>query len=168
MAYCQWLNELLRGELKDRTLRLPTEAEWEKAARGGLSPVSNGGDTEGAREWPWGNEFDQNKCNSSEGGKKGATPVGAYSPHGDSPYSAADMAGNVWEWCHSLYKPYPYQANDGRENEKDNSARVVRGGSWSEPRRFTRCAARFKWAPIIFNFFLNYFGFRVVVSHGLG
>jgi formylglycine-generating enzyme required for sulfatase activity len=91
MAYCQWFNETYRQELGELALRLPSEAEWEKAARG-----------EYGNEWPWGNEWDQKRCNSSEGGKKDTTPVGAYSPQGDSPYGAADMVGNVWEWTHSL------------------------------------------------------------------
>ncbi len=151
LAYCQWLNEALRGELKDQVLRLPTEVEWEKAARG-----------EYGNEWPWGNEFDENKCNSSEGGKNSTTPVGAYSPQGDSPYGAADMAGNVWEWCHSLYKPYPYQANDGRESEGGSETRVLRGGSWGEDQPLVRCASRLRIVPD--NFVSDRIGFRVVIA----
>ena len=107
----------------------------------------------------------KNKCNSSEGGKGDTTPVGAYSPTGDSPYGVADMAGNVWEWCHSLHKPYPYQLDDGRENEKDNSLRVVRGGSWLDDLCLARCAYRDWFAAVEF---VAPFGFRVVVSAGLG
>ncbi|MBL8103557.1 MAG: SUMF1/EgtB/PvdO family nonheme iron enzyme, partial [Anaerolineales bacterium] len=74
--YCKWLNNLLKHELPlGLVLRLPTEAEWEKAARG----------TDGL-EYPWGNQFDKNKCNTREGDKGGTTPVGLYSPQGDSPY----------------------------------------------------------------------------------
>jgi len=75
MQYCRWLNDLLKGELPPGLiLRLPSEAEWEKAARGSplLSGEGRGGEV---REWPWGNTFDKNKCNSSEGGKGGTTPV---------------------------------------------------------------------------------------------
>jgi toxoflavin biosynthesis protein ToxD len=113
------------------TLRLPTEAEWEKAARG-----------EYGNEWPWGNEFDKNRCNSSEGRQRNTTPVNSYSPQGDSPYGCADMAGNVWEWTHTLWQGYPYQAGDGRENEKASGARVLRGGSFGFLHRGVRCAFR--------------------------
>ncbi len=82
IAYCEWL-----ARVTGRAYRLPTRTEWEKAARG----------TDG-RVYPWGNEWDPRKANSSEGGLGGTTPVGRYSPQGDSPYGAADMAGNVWEW----------------------------------------------------------------------
>ena len=75
-----------------------------------------------------GNEFDPKKCNSSEGGKGGTTPVGAYSTFGgDSPYACADMVGNVWEWTHSLFTKYPYIDNDGREGEESRDSRVLRG-----------------------------------------
>lgn len=151
MAYCQWLDRTLRDEVKDLMLRLPTEAEWEKAARG----------TQG-NEWPWSNEFDKNKCNSSEGRKRATTPVGAYSPHGDSPYGAADMVGNVWEWCHSLYKPYPYQAMDEREGKKESGFRVLRGGAFHDLFRDPeRCASR-HWNPPNYRNW-NY-GFRLVVA----
>jgi formylglycine-generating enzyme required for sulfatase activity len=132
--YCRWLNDLLKGELPSGlVLRLPTEAEWEKAARG----------IDG-REYPWGNTFDKNKCNSSEGEKGNTTPVGSYSPQGDSPYDCADMGGNVWEWTHSFKKDYPYKANDGREDEQLNVARVVRGGAFTHSDENARCSYRFK------------------------
>jgi formylglycine-generating enzyme required for sulfatase activity len=131
LAYCQWLNQRWQSEVKGLTLRLPTEAEWEKAARG----------TDG-RTYPWGNDFDKTTCNTCEGGERNTTPVGAYSPQGDSPYGAVDMVGNVWEWCHSLYKPYPYQVDDGRENEVDDGARMLRGGSWVGNQVSACCAFR--------------------------
>ena len=152
MKYCKWLNEKLQGEIGALAVRLPTEAEWEKAARG-----------EQGDEWPWGNEFDTNRYNSSEGGKGTTTPVGAYSPQGDSPYGAADMVGNMWEWCHSLYKPYPYKANDGREKESGTDVRVVRGGSWYDFQRFARAASRRRVGP---DLRFDYQGFRLVVAPG--
>jgi len=138
--YCEYVNG-----------RLPTEAEWEKAARGTY-----------ANEWPWGNEFDQNKCNSNEGKKGGTTPVGAYSAlGGDSPYGCADMVGNVWEWMHTLYKEYPYNAKDGREDEASPNRRVLRGGSFHVDRRSARCASRYNLSPDDRYFNI---GFRICVS----
>lgn len=149
-AYCEWLNETLRGELKDLTLRLPTEAEWEKAARG---------DAKRGIEWPWGNEFDQNKCNTVEGRERDTTPVGSYSPQGDSPYGAADMAGNVWEWCYSNRKAYPYKVDDERKSC------MLRGGSFSDDRTHARAAYRNGFhGPAARHYNL---GFRVVVAPSL-
>jgi len=149
IVYCEWLNSLFKNELRsDLVLRLPTEAEWEKAARG-----------PDGREYPWGNEFDKNKCNVYENGKDGTTSVGLYSPRGDSPYGCADMAGNVWEWTHSLREKYTYDHYDGREDEKASGARVLRGGSIFG--RGARCAYRHD------NRTINYsedYGFRVVVA----
>ncbi len=158
VAYCRWFNETYQGELKETgnlILRLPTEAEWEKAARGAYG-----------NEWPWGNEFDQNKCNSTEGKKGGTTPVGAYSAvGGDSPYGCADMAGNVWEWTHSLFVKYPYNdATDAREDEKSKNSRVLRGGSFGSDRSDARCAYRYSYNPGFRN---GDFGFRFVVSPSL-
>ncbi len=155
MAYCKWLNQILNSEFGNLNLiyRLPTEAEWEKAARG----------TDG-REYPWGNTFDKNKCNVGLGFLSSfsynGTPVTRYSPQGDSPYGCADMAGNVGEWCHSLYKPYPYKATDGREDETVAGNRIIRGGSWVEAVNTTRCARRYFDAGI----FYNLIGFRGVVA----
>jgi formylglycine-generating enzyme required for sulfatase activity len=152
MGYCKWLNNILKAELPSGlVVRLPTEAEWEKASRG----------TDG-RDYPWGNDFDKDKCNLSKGSKRGSTtPVGLYSPQGDSPYGCADMAGNVWEWTHSLKKDYPYSFYDNRELEKDSVVHVLRGGSFYVNEVGARCAYRSDGDLMYFH---GYAGFRVVVS----
>jgi formylglycine-generating enzyme required for sulfatase activity len=150
IAYCQWLNDFLRNELPSGlVLRLPSEAEWEKAARG----------TEGLI-YPWGNTFDKNKCNIDEGGKNDTTTVGVYSPQGDSPYGVADMSGNVWEWAHSLFERYPYAADDGREDENVSGDHVQRGGSFIGGDQLARTTSRYRGNPR----FLDFVGFRVVVA----
>jgi formylglycine-generating enzyme required for sulfatase activity len=153
-AYCRWLNYMLQAELPEGlALRLPTEAEWEKAARG----------LEG-REYPWGDRFDKNKCNTYEVGRGDTTPVGYFSPRGDSPFGCADMAGNGWEWTHSLLKNYPYISSDGRENENASGSRVLRGGSFANYERGARCACRFSNA--LDSFYFD-FCFRVAASPAL-
>jgi formylglycine-generating enzyme required for sulfatase activity len=85
--------------------------------------------------------------------------VGAY-PQGVSPYGVLDMAGNVWEWTSSLYKPYPYRVDDGREDVEAGGARVVRGGSFNFSGRLIRCAYRVRLYPgSVFSFL----GFRVAL-----
>jgi formylglycine-generating enzyme required for sulfatase activity len=148
-AYCNWLSGMT-----GKSYRLPTEAEWEKAARG----------TDG-RIYPWGNQWDAKRCNSREGGPSRTTPVGQYSPQGDSPYGCVDMAGNVWEWTSSVYKSYPYDPKDGREDPRagDDIPRVLRGGAFTIDGRFVRCACRNWDFPDYWNW---YFGFRVCVAPG--
>jgi len=129
--------------------RLLSEAEWERAARF----------TDG-RRWPWGNDFVLGRCNTQESGVGGTTPVGLYSPIGDSVEGVGDMVGNVWEWTSSLFRPYPYDANDGRESLHANGWRVLRGGSWMNDLDRARCTARLDGD---FLFFSNV-GFRCAVS----
>jgi len=126
VAYCRWLSEVT-----GKDYRLPTEAQWEKAARGDKD----------RRDWPWAEEWDQRRCNSTESGIYSTTPVGIYL-QGISPYGAIDMVGNVWEWCSSLEKPYLYKADDGRENLEAKGARILRGGSFLNRRTDSRVTAR--------------------------
>ncbi len=141
-AYCRWLSRR-SGQL----WRLPTEAEWEKAARG----------TQGAI-FPWGDAWDATRANTDEQGPHTIERIGRY-PQGVSPYGVQQMAGNVWEWCQSLARPYPYDAQDGREDLTAPGRRVLRGGSWAEPLACVRASFRYNDEP---DFPLSHAGFRLL------
>lgn len=125
-AFCDWAG-----------LALPTEEQWEKAARG----------TDG-RIWPWGSEPPTAERCNFDMNVKDTTPVGKYSPLGDSPYGCADVAGNVWEWTASEYGGV-------------RGLKVLRGGSWVDDARLCRCALRFGYDP---NFRGGYSGLRALVA----
>jgi formylglycine-generating enzyme required for sulfatase activity len=144
-AYCRWLSAGTGGRY-----RLPTEAEWEKAARG----------TDG-RLYPWGDEFDARRCNTRASGLNRTEPVGRRSPAGESPYGCAEMAGNASEWTLSQYKPYPYDGSDGRNEGEGVAERVIRGGSWYKPALRARPAARGMNDPFFAD---NDVGFRCVLE----
>lgn len=143
-AFCNWISKLIK-----ESVGLASEAEWEKAACG----------TDG-RKYPWGDTPPDdsycNFCNHNDG----TSPVGKYSPLGDSPRGCSDMAGNVWEWTNSLYKPYPYIANDGREDPATEDERIQRGGSWGYDAIKVSSHYRDRGAPTQK---LNSVGFRCVL-----
>jgi formylglycine-generating enzyme required for sulfatase activity len=164
LAYCDWLTQKLREWVETPeplatllredgwVVTLPSEAEWEKAARGG----------EDKRRYPWDKETDPNRANYGDTGIGSTSAVGCF-PGGASPYGIEDLSGNVWEWTRSLYQDYPYDPADGRENlEAGNDvSRVLRGGSFDFTAGYVRCAARFWSNP--YNR-IGDVGFRVVVA----
>jgi formylglycine-generating enzyme required for sulfatase activity len=147
-ACCAWLTGRLteREELRGgEVVRLPTEAEWEKAARGGLTldrrrSIRN---PMPARRFPWGDAFLVQVCNTAESGIGGTSPVGMF-PDSQSPYKLDDLGGNVMEWCSSRPVAYPFHAHDGRESTGGGvrAYRVARGGAWPFSEASTRCAYR--------------------------
>lgn len=153
-AFCSWLNIKLRdrGGLpsSDLLVRLPTEEEWEKAARG-----SNG------LFYSWGNEYIPNYANIHLNGEsiQRTTAVGLYGPKSASPYGVEDMCGNVWEWCIDPWLP-KYIRSENLDIQKD-VARSSRGGSWYHGKDEARCASRFWYRPGVAD---RFWGFRIVAS----
>lgn len=124
--FCAWLSDEL-GE----PFRLPTEMEWERAARG-----------DDTREFSWGDRFDAACANLAEARIGGTTPVGSF-PRGASPFGVLDLAGNVDEWTATTYAPYPGAPADVLPEESwALDAHVTRGGSWRQHRDLARCARR--------------------------
>jgi formylglycine-generating enzyme required for sulfatase activity len=148
LAYCRWLSDTC-----DALFRLPTEAEWEKAARGGL---------EGER-YCWGAEIDPSRANYLADPRlkreRGTKPAGTYPPNG---YGLFDMAGNVWEWVSDWYAPDYYAAAEPRDPRGPQSGqlRIVRGGAWvCDDVSMLRCAHRHTVPP---DTYAHSIGFRVV------
>jgi formylglycine-generating enzyme required for sulfatase activity len=137
VAFCNWLSAR-----DNARYRLPSEAEWEYAARGANH----------ARNFPWGENFERGRANTAEAGFGGTTPVSHF-PTGVSPFGVWDMAGNVFEWTLSKWGSswqelefvYPYRAEDGRENMEGSGARVMRGGSWFTLSQEASCAYRSRY-----------------------
>ncbi|HSG18395.1 MAG TPA: SUMF1/EgtB/PvdO family nonheme iron enzyme [Anaerolineae bacterium] len=144
-AYCRWL-----ARRTGRPYRLPTEAEWEAAARGPEGQM-----------YPWGETFDAGRCNCRDSELGRPVIPGRFSPAGDSPYGLADMVGNVSEWTASLFRPYPIGPGDGRDDPEAAGERVIRGGSWFSPAIRARATSRGMNDP---DFSDNDVGFRVAAG----
>ncbi len=159
LAYCRWLQErLLAAEETPSALRelllagwritLPTEAQWEKAARGTAGSV-----------YPWGNQLTGNRANFNTDQTR---PVGSF-PCPDCNYGLADMSGNVWELTRSPYQPYPYTTADNGTNLEQDALWVMRGGSYADGPANIRCAVRGGVDPGVRN---PTIGFRLALSPG--
>ena len=157
LAYCRWLEELLREspatppELRALLaegwrVTLPSEAQWEKAARGG-----------DGRIFPWGNELRRDRANFATGRPAPVAEVACP----ECPHGLHDMSGNVWEWTRSPWQPYPYDEADDREGLEGDALWVMRGGSFSDPIRNVRAAIRGAAGPDVRREFI---GFRVVIT----
>ena len=155
-AYYDWLSRAT-----GRRYRLPTEAEWEKAARG-----TNG------RRYPWGDAWEAGRCPQ---GAQSTAPVSAY-PGGASVYGCCDLLGNVQQWTSTLWGsepdqpafPYPYEGSDGREDpeaerQMDRTFRICRGGGYRDAPTKLRCTARGFSPP---DTRVAWRGFRVVLAGG--
>jgi len=144
VAFCRWL-----GEKLGCAITLPTEAQWEKAARGPSTGSGTG------RRYPWGDDITPDHANYKETGIGATTAVGSF-PQGVSPCGALDMSGNVWEWCLTQWRGnYKTAADEDPEGER---SRVLRGGSYYNDRTNVRCAFRTGTFPGSWN--VSY-GFRV-------
>ncbi|MFK3779537.1 SUMF1/EgtB/PvdO family nonheme iron enzyme [Agrobacterium sp. NPDC089420] len=166
-AYCDWLSQRWRREGRigaDEIVRLPTEPEWERAARGDQPDAADGGII-----YPWGSIWQDDAANSEEAGFNNTTAVGLF-PKGRSLYGCYDMAGQVWEWCMTLWGEdmatphfqYPYR-DDGREvpDAKPAIRRVLRGGCFSSGWQKACCTYRGSLEP---DGFWRGNGFRIVVA----
>ena len=145
--FLDWINNIT-----GMNYRLPTEAEWEKAARG----------TDG-REYPWGNKWDAGKANTSESQLKRLTPVGSY-PEGVSPFGCYDMAGNAYDWCSDWFheETYKHSPSENPMGAAEGRRKVVRGGSWLPRGEFAaRCANRAAYEPIRA---VHNVGFRIAID----
>lgn len=140
-----------RDFCEQRDARLPTEAEWEYAARGSDSLI-----------YPWGNEWDPDRLNWGDTSPYKTFAVGSF-PDGVSWVGAYDLSSNVWEWTSSIYMEYPYDVEDGREDEdRTDTRRVLRGGSWDGTSAGVRAANRGGVDPGIR---IPDFGFRCARSY---